>query len=70
MTNLNTINHAPALFKWQPSERVAARRAAEETGCEWLGGNLIATDECIVEVKWMNRAHTGFISREATCPEF
>lgn len=69
MTNAKTINWAPALRTWQPSERVAARKAAGQTGCDYLGGNLVATDECIVEVVWMNRKHTGFIAREAACPD-
>ena len=68
MTNAKTINWAPALNEWHGSERMAAKLAAEQTGCEWLGSNLIATDECIVEVVWMNRKHTGFIAREAACP--
>lgn len=30
---------------------------------------IVACPECLVEVAWMNRKHSGIIAREAACPE-
>lgn len=65
MTTKRQLNHAISR-DWYPSARWAAQRAAEAIGAEWLGGDLVRTDECVCVVK-VNRAHSLYWVEEAPC---
>lgn len=49
---------------WYPSARWAAERAAKAIGANWLGGDLVETDECICRVK-VNKRHSLYWVEEA-----
>jgi len=74
MTTMNQLNAAlhncgieGIAGRYYASARKAAKDAARMIGATYLGGNLVATDECICEVV-VNRRHNMAWPREAACP--
>lgn len=75
MTTLRNIQIALYNIKTSTPRMAARELAANFADVEIVEAPtqdraIISCPECMVEVVWMNRKHSGIIAREATCPEF